>query len=134
MISIFFLKAIRLSAWKTKDINIGGACLINVSFASIEQLKLTDTMKYFQTSLGKLAKTLSSDEKCAIQKLIVQFLTTIIFLKFGKNYHPIKRKKSSKLLSEVKASFLMKKSNGSIFYRLLLRVGFSFLKMDFLVP
>ena len=103
MISIFFLKVIRLSAWKTKDINIGGTCLINVSFASIEQLKLTDTMKYFQTSLGKLAETLSSDEKCAIQKLIVQFLTTIIFLKFGKNYHPIKRKKSSKLLSEVKA-------------------------------
>ena len=43
----FFLKAIRLSAWKTKDINIGGTGLTNVSFASIEQLKLIDTMKYF---------------------------------------------------------------------------------------
>ena len=65
----FLLKAIRLSAWKTKDIKI-------VSFASIGQLKLIDTMKYFQTSLGKLAKTLSADEKHAIQKLAEQFLTT----------------------------------------------------------
>ena len=72
----FFLKAIRLSAWKTKDINIGGTGLTNVSFASIDQLKLIDTMKYFQTSLGKLAKTLSPDEKRAIQKSTVQFLTT----------------------------------------------------------
>ena len=72
----FFLKAIRLSAWKTKDINIGGTGLTNVSFASIDQLKLIDTMKYFQTSLGKLAETLSADEKRAIQKLTVQFLTT----------------------------------------------------------
>ena len=72
----FFLKAIRLSAWKTKDINIGGTGLTNVSFASIDQLKLIDTMKYFQTSLGKLAETLSADEKCTIQKLTVQFLTT----------------------------------------------------------
>ena len=72
----FFLKAIRLSAWKTKDINIGGTGLTNVSFASIDQLKLIDTMKYFQTSLGKLAETLSADKKCTIQKLTVQFLTT----------------------------------------------------------
>ena len=33
-------------------------------------------MKYFQTSLEKLAETLSADEKRAIQKLTVQFLTT----------------------------------------------------------
>ena len=59
----FFLKAIRLSAWKTKDINIGGTGLTNVSFASIDQLKLIDTMKYFQTSLGKLAETLSANKK-----------------------------------------------------------------------
>ena len=59
----FFLKAIRFSAWKTKDINIGGTGLTNVSFASIDQLKLIDTMKYFQTSLGKLAGTLSANKK-----------------------------------------------------------------------
>ena len=72
----FFLKAIRLSAWKTKDIDIGGTGLTSVRFASIDQLKLIDTMKYFQTNLGKLAETLSADEKRVIQKLTVQLLTT----------------------------------------------------------
>ena len=72
----FFLQAIRLSASKTKDTNIGGTGLTNVSFASNDQLKLIDTMKYFQTSLGKLVETLSADEKCTSQKLRVQFLTT----------------------------------------------------------
>ena len=111
----FFLKVIRFSAWKTKDINIGWTGLTTVSFASIDQLKLIDTVKYFQKSPGKLAETLSADEKYAIQKLTVQFLTTHSnFLKFRKNYYPIKIIKLSKLLSEVKASFLMKKSNQSI--------------------
>ena len=32
-------------------------------------------MKYFQTSPEKLAETLSTDEKCTIQKFTVQFLT-----------------------------------------------------------
>ena len=72
----FFLKVIRLSAWKTKDINIGETGLTNITFASIGQLKLIDTMKYFQTSLGNLAETLSADEKLSIQKLTVHFLTT----------------------------------------------------------
>ena len=111
----FFLKAIRLSAWKTKDINIGGTGLTNVSFASIDQLKLIDTMKYFQTSLRKLAKTLSTDEKHGIQKLIEQFLTTHShFSKVWKELSSDQKIKSSKLLSEVKTSFLMKKSNRSI--------------------
>ena len=65
----FFLKAIRLSAWKTKDINISGTGLTNVSFASIDQLKLIDMMKYFQTCLGKLAETLSADEKTCHSKI-----------------------------------------------------------------
>ena len=111
----FFLKAIRLSAWKTKDINISGTGLTNVSFASIDQLKLIDTMKYFQTSLRKLAKTLSTDEKHGIQKLIEQFLTTHShFSKVWKELSSDQKIKSSKLLSEVKTSFLMKKSNRSI--------------------
>ena len=58
----FLLKAIKLSAWKTKDINTSRMGLTNERFASIDQLKLIDTMKYFQTSLGKLAETLSTDE------------------------------------------------------------------------
>ena len=60
---VFVLKSIRLSAWKTKDVNIGRKNLTDLNFASIDKIKFIDTMKYYQSSLGKLAETLSSTEK-----------------------------------------------------------------------
>ena len=92
----FFLKAIRLSAWKTKDINIGGMGPTNISFSSIDQLKLMDSMKSFQTSLGKLAETLSADEKRTIQKLTVQFLTTHSY--FPKVWKELSSNQKSKVI------------------------------------
>ena len=56
---VFVIKAIRLSEWKTKDVNIGGKNVTDLNFASIDKIKFIDTMKYYQSSLGKLAKTLS---------------------------------------------------------------------------
>ena len=69
---IFLLKAIRLSAWITNDINIGGKNLTN--YASIDKFKFIDTMKYYQTSLGKLSETLTEKEKEKTAKLTIQFL------------------------------------------------------------
>ena len=71
---IFLLKAIRLSAWRTKDINIGGKDLTDLNYASIDKFKFVDTMKYYQTSLGKLSETLTEKEKENIAKLTIQFL------------------------------------------------------------
>ena len=71
---IFFIKAIRLSVWRTKDINIGGKNLTDLNYASIDNLKFIDTMKYYQTSLGQLSETLSDREKENISKLTIQFL------------------------------------------------------------
>ena len=70
----FLLKGIRLSAWRTKDINIGGKNLTDLNYASIEKFKFIDTMKYFQTSLGKASETLTEKKKENIAKLTVQFL------------------------------------------------------------
>ena len=56
---VFVIKAIRLSEWKTKDVNIGGKNVTDLNFASIDKIKFIDTMKYYQSSLGKLAETLS---------------------------------------------------------------------------
>ena len=70
----FVIKIIRLSAWKTKDVNIGGKNLTDLNFASIDKIKFIDAMKYYQSSLGKLAETLSSTKKENIEKLTVQFL------------------------------------------------------------
>ena len=72
----FLLKNIRLSVWRTKDINIGGKNLTDINFASIDNFKFIDTMKYYQTSLAQLSKTLTDDEKENIKKLTLRFLTT----------------------------------------------------------
>ena len=54
----FLLKNIRLSVWRTKDINIGGKNLTDINFASIDNFKSIDIMKYYETSLGQLSETL----------------------------------------------------------------------------
>ena len=72
----FLIKSIRLSVWETKDIDIGGTGLTNINYGSLMDMKLIDTMKYFLTSLGKLASTTDSFEKQGIEKLTKQFLNT----------------------------------------------------------
>ena len=72
----FFLKNIRLSVWRTKDINVGGKNLTDINFASIDNFKFIDTLKYYQTSLSQLSETANDEEKEKIQKLTIQFLTT----------------------------------------------------------
>ena len=69
----FLLKGIRVSVW---EINIGGSGLTAINFGSIGEVKLIDTMKYFLTSLGRLAATLDPIERERIEKLTIQFLTT----------------------------------------------------------
>ena len=70
----FFLKNIRLSTWRTKDLNIGGKNLTDINFASIDNFKFIDTIKYYQTSLSQLSETAGEKEKEKIQKLTIQFL------------------------------------------------------------
>ena len=59
----FLLKGIRFSVCDTKDINTGGSGLTTINFASIGDMKLIDTMRYFLTSLGRLAATLDPIER-----------------------------------------------------------------------
>ena len=70
----FLIEGIRLSVWETKDINIGGTGLTNINFASISNIKFIDTMKYYQTSLGKLASMMTDIEKNRVEVLTKQFL------------------------------------------------------------
>ena len=72
----FILKNIRLSVWRTKDVNIGGKNLTDINFASIDNFKFIDTMKYYQTSLAQLSETTTDEEKEKIKELTIQFLTT----------------------------------------------------------
>ena len=57
------LRDYRVSCWG-EDINIGRSNLSNVSFSNIgQQMKIIDTMKYFQISLAQIASTVTAPEK-----------------------------------------------------------------------
>ena len=51
----FLLKGFQTTAWGTKDISLSRTNLTNINFANIgSETKFTDTLKYYQKSLGKL--------------------------------------------------------------------------------
>ena len=72
----FLLRGIRLSVWRTDDINIGGNNMVDINYAQIDNFKFIDSIKYYQTSLGKLSETMSDEEKSRAAKLIEQFIAT----------------------------------------------------------
>ena len=72
----FLLKGIRLSVWRSDDINIGGVNMVDINYAQIDNFKFIDSLKYYQTSLAKLSETMSHEEKTRAAKLVDQFLTT----------------------------------------------------------
>ena len=94
--NIFFLiKGVRFLVWQTRDINIGGSGLTNINFANIgSQVKFIDTMKYYQTSLGKFASIIDEIEKKNVEKLVIQFLNQHgYFSRIWKMLNPTKQKK-----------------------------------------
>ena len=63
----FFLKRLRAGVWKIRDITIGGKNPTNINFANIgNKVIFIDAKKYFQQGLGKLANSLTDNEKLAI--------------------------------------------------------------------
>ena len=60
----FFIKRYRATAWGTKDLNNGGTNLKHINYGNIaRESRFIDTLNYYGKSLGKLATTLSEDEK-----------------------------------------------------------------------
>ena len=59
----FFLKDLRLVAWRTTDLSIGGKNLTSINFANIaDQIKFIDTIQNYQQSLSVLASTMIDEE------------------------------------------------------------------------
>ena len=71
----FLLKGLRLSVWRSDDINMGGNNMVDINYAQIDNFKFIDSLKYYQTSLAKLSETMSPEEKARVAKLVNQFLT-----------------------------------------------------------
>ena len=77
------LKGFRSSCWGTKELNMGGLNLTTVNFANIgSQVKIIDTLKYYQTSLASIGSTATEAEKNMIRKLTAQFISRHTY--FGK--------------------------------------------------
>ena len=72
---IFYnLKTYIASAWCSKKLNIGGTNLTHVNYGIIDnEIKLIDSLKYYQKSLADLSFTLAPVEKRAAVKVTKQF-------------------------------------------------------------
>ena len=64
------MKAYIASAWCSKALNIGGTNLTQANYGNISsEIRLIDSLKFYQRSLGELSSTLTAEEKIAIKKL-----------------------------------------------------------------
>ena len=76
----YFIKAYIVSAWCSKSLNTGGINLTQVNFGNIAgEIKLIDTLKFYQKSLADLASTLSDEEIVAVKKVTNKFLNEHYF-------------------------------------------------------
>ena len=76
LIFSLFLKGLRLGAWRTTNLSLGGKNLVNTNFANIsDQVKFIDTYKYFQQSLSVLANTMSDEERLVVRSECKRFIS-----------------------------------------------------------
>ena len=75
----YFLRAYIASAWCSKELNIGGNSLTQANYGNIGgKIKLIDSLKLYQRSLGELYSTLTEEEKNAVKKLTEKFFKPIL--------------------------------------------------------
>ena len=75
----YFLRAYIASAWCSKELNIGGNSLTQANYGNIGgEIKLIDSLKFYQRSLGELYSTLTEEEKNAVKKLTEKFFKPIL--------------------------------------------------------
>ena len=78
--------------------------MTKINYANIRsQVKIIDTMKYFQVSLARIASAVTEEEKNSVKKLTLQFLVRHDY--FGLVWEILseqKRNKGLKLLLTVK--------------------------------
>ena len=82
----YMVKGYRSINWGTKDFHMDGTNLTNVNFANISsQVKVIDTLKYYQTSLANISTTANEIEKRNIKESINFFNKSQLLLKYMVN-------------------------------------------------
>ena len=70
----YFVKTFTATSSCSKKLNIGGTNLTHVNYGVLDnEIKLIDSMKYYQKSLAALSSTLTQHEKEKVEQLTIQF-------------------------------------------------------------
>ena len=103
----FFIKDFQATAWNTKNINLGGTSLTHINFANIGgEIKLLDTLKYYQKSLAQLTSTLFDKEKIEVKKVAEQFFNQHnYFFRVWRYLSPQQKEKVLNIIAEGKGTF-----------------------------
>ena len=76
----YWIKTYIGSAWCSKELNIAGNNLTHANFGNINnEIKLIDSLKFYQRSLSELSSTLTEQEKIAVKSLAEKFLNEHYF-------------------------------------------------------
>ena len=71
----YMIKGYRSCVWGTKNFEIGGTNLTTANYTNIpNQVKIIDTLKYYQTTLAGLSSTTDDKEKTNIKTVVQQFI------------------------------------------------------------
>ena len=71
----YMVKGYRSSVWETSNLNMGGTNMTNMKYANISnQLKIIDTIKYYQTSLANISNTTAFNEIVNIENTVTEYL------------------------------------------------------------
>ena len=98
----YMVKGFRSSVWGTKNLNMGGTNLTNVNYATIgAQVKIIDTLKYYQTSLSALTSTANEKEKENISKNVLKFLDEHQY--FNQIWHSVEKFDQEKILNIIES-------------------------------
>ena len=117
------MKAYITLAWCSKPLNIGNTNLTQANYGNISgEIRLIDSLKFYQRSLGELSSTLTIDEKTAVKKLTEKFLNQHFYFSAVWSYLTLNKKnKTLEIISEGK---------GIIPYEIIINMQSFFIKPD----
>ena len=105
----YMVKGYRASVWETSNLNMGGTNLTNMNYANISnQIKIIDTIKYYQISLANISNTAAFNEKVNIENTVALYLKQHSY--FSKVWFALNQERKIKIVQ------IISKGKGAIPY------------------
>ena len=100
----YYMKTYIAPAWCSKELHIGGTHLTQANYGNISGgIRLIDSLKFYQRSLGELSSTLTAEEKNVVKKLTEKLLNEHYYFCTVWPYLSLKKKdKILEIISEGK--------------------------------